>query len=544
MDPDFLALRRVLLVDDCAPVRASIKGMLQQIGFKLIYQAKDAVEAISICEQHALDFILCDFNLGDCQDGYQLFETLKSRQLLHSMCCFVIISAESQRQIVHGVIELQPDDYILKPFTFPVLKERMVKVMKEKMALRKIFQASQGGDLAEACRQADVIIRQQNEVQLQAERLKGELLLQAGNYQQAETYYQQLVNQRKPVWSKLGLAISILQQQRFDEAEQLLTELTEHDETAVESRDYLAHLYFRRGNLKRAFEILQYVTQLSPKNIPRQKTMANLALLCHDFAAAARIFHKIVGLARHSMHDSAQNYLNHARCIIDNANQQAPIDRANALGHVGKLLDSLVKRFSPELIAFDLQILQVRLLCAKGKPAEAKQLLAKYQQLTEQEYHPETCLDAAKAYFETGDIFGCYFYVTQLRKQLNKANFLTDSQRLLLDTEQRRYEALYQQLKQLIQQATDAYQQQEYGKAVLIFSRASKEMPTNPALALSLLQAMTKCTGVSADTLPVARNALSLLQSAPLEQRMQERFKQYQQILSKQYSQLQNTQRG
>ncbi|MFN3900438.1 MAG: response regulator [Alishewanella aestuarii] len=82
MDPDFLALRRVLLVDDCAPVRASIKGMLQQIGFKLIYQAKDAIEAISICEQHALDFILCDFNLGDCQDGYQLFETLKKPPII------------------------------------------------------------------------------------------------------------------------------------------------------------------------------------------------------------------------------------------------------------------------------------------------------------------------------------------------------------------------------------------------------------------------------------------------------------------------------
>lgn len=78
MEPSFLSVKRVLLVDDCAPVRASIKGMLQQIGFKFIYQAKDALEAHALCEQHSFDFILCDFNLGDCQDGYQLFETFKN----------------------------------------------------------------------------------------------------------------------------------------------------------------------------------------------------------------------------------------------------------------------------------------------------------------------------------------------------------------------------------------------------------------------------------------------------------------------------------
>ncbi|CAM5225049.1 response regulator transcription factor [Alishewanella longhuensis] len=58
MESGFLSIKRVLLVDDCAPVRASIKGMLQQIGFKLIFQAKDAIEAYALCQQHSFDFIL------------------------------------------------------------------------------------------------------------------------------------------------------------------------------------------------------------------------------------------------------------------------------------------------------------------------------------------------------------------------------------------------------------------------------------------------------------------------------------------------------
>ena len=119
MDQSFFRCKKVLVIDDCAPVRATVKGMLQQMGFEAIHLAKDSGEAMQKCIEMPFDFILCDFNLGDCKDGYQLFEALKKQQLLAPLCCFIVISAEAQSQIVHGVIELQPDDYLLKPFTAP-----------------------------------------------------------------------------------------------------------------------------------------------------------------------------------------------------------------------------------------------------------------------------------------------------------------------------------------------------------------------------------------------------------------------------------------
>lgn len=516
MESGFLSIKRVLLVDDCAPVRASIKGMLQQIGFKLISQAKDAVEALALCQEHSFDFILCDFNLGDSQDGYQLFETLKERQLLHSMCCFIIVSAESQRQIVHGVIELQPDDYILKPFSFPLLKERMVKALKQKMALRKVFQSTSDGEFNEALKHCDLVIKDNADYQLFAERLKGELLLRQQQYSEAEAFYSAIAQRQNVPWAELGVAIALLKQQRTADAMRLFTSLADKNETMIEALDYIAQEYFKAGDIQGAFDILQKLTQLSPKNIPRQKTLANIAMLCHDFATAAKIFHRIVSIARHSIHDSAQNYLNHARCIIDNAHLHPPIERANALGHVSKLLDSLVKRFNPEPIAFDLQILQVRLLSVRGNTKDAKKLLLKYKQLDDQDYHPETCLDAAKAYFETGDIFGCYHYVERLKKQLEKADFLTDSQRVLLKTEQVRFEELYNKLQKLIAEATQAYQEQLFGRAVTIFCKCFNEMPTNPTIAFSLLLAVGRSDGATADEINVARSAYQLLKQAEL----------------------------
>ncbi|CAM5225050.1 response regulator [Alishewanella longhuensis] len=432
------------------------------------------------------------------------------------MCCFIIVSAENQRQIVHGVIELQPDDYILKPFSFPLLKERMVKALKQKMALRKVFQSTSDNEFKEALKQCDLVIRDNTDYQLFAERLKGELLLRQQEYVKAEAFYSAIVQRQNLPWAELGVAIALLKQQRTAEAMLLFNSLADKNETMIEALDYIAQEHFKAGDIKSAFDILQNLTQLSPKNIPRQKTLANIAMLCHDFATAAKIFHRIVSVARHSIHDSAHNYLNHARCIIDNANLHPPIERANALGHVSKLLDSLVKRFNPEPIAFDLQILQVRLLSVKGRAKDAKKLLAKYQQLDEQDHHPETCLDAAKAYFETGDIFGCYHYVELLKKQLEKADFLTDSQRVLLQTEQVRFEVLYKKLQQLTAEATTAYQQQLYGRAVNMFCKCFNEMPTNPTIAFSLLLAIGRSDGPTAEEIGIAKTAYQLLKQAEL----------------------------
>ena len=126
MDASFFSCKQILIIDDCAPVRTSIKAMAQQIGFQSIHLARDAAEAIGKCQQTPFDFILSDFNLGEGKDGYQLFETLKAQQLLAPLSCFIMISAENQRQTVHGMIELQPDDYLLKPFTYQQLEQRFI----------------------------------------------------------------------------------------------------------------------------------------------------------------------------------------------------------------------------------------------------------------------------------------------------------------------------------------------------------------------------------------------------------------------------------
>jgi len=526
MSPTFLSCKRVLIIDDCAPVRAAIKGMLQQIGFQSIAQAKDAPQALTICQRESFDFILCDYNLGECQDGYQLFETLKQQALLHPLCCFIIISAESQRQIVHGVVELQPDDYILKPFSYPVLKERLVRAMRQRLAFRKIYGAIQQQDVNEAIYQCDRLTKTPGEHNLPALRLKGELLLQAGLAEKAQQFYAFLLQHSSQPWMRMGHALALLEQGRWQDNERELIALTQYDETRIEALDWLAKSYFKRQRLEDAYQTLLQAVNFSPKNILRQKTLANLAILNTDLAQAVRIYQRIVMLARYSIHDSAHNSLNQARCIIDFALQQPAIERTNLLCQINKLLDSLQRRFNPETVQFELMILRVRYLNARGDVQEARTLLRQHNCLNNNAYHAESCLDAAKAYFETGDIFGCHFYVDALRVQLERDDLLTESQRLLLSREQQRYEALYQKLKELTREATDAFNEGFFGRAAKLFCQSFEHMPTNPTIALNVLQAASRCNGFSEETLKHSIAALELLKHTELDKVGKVRYQQ------------------
>lgn len=527
MDPSFFRCKQVLIVEDCAPVRATIKSMLQTMGFEAIHLARNSTEALKKCYEIPFDFILCDFNLGDCKDGYQLFEALKQQELISPLCCFMIISAESQRKIVHGMIELQPDDYLLKPFSYPVLEERIVRMVKTKIALRKIYLAIAEQDYALAIAECDKALQAKPELNQTTYRLKGELLLQTKAYKKAENYYRSLKENKNYPWARLGYAIAGFRQERWEDSELELVDLTQFDETKVEALDWLSRLLVKQNRFQRACDTLTEAALLSPKNITRQQTLSNLTSIIGDKEAAARIHSKLVAAARHSIHDTADNYLNQARALIDLAQTKSVMERAVQLQHASQLVTGLSKRFNEALVQQEVQLVRGRILAAKGQLAEAKELIHGITGLKSKKLTIDSCMDAAKAYFEIGDLYESEYYIEEMRRHLAKDDFLTETQQLMLKMEQNRHQELKDKIKTINLEASEAYQHGHYGQASELFHEAFQFMPSNPVIALNMLQAMSKGTGLTAETMKPARQAIALIEQSELSITNQERYKKY-----------------
>lgn len=92
-----------------------------------------------MCEVLPFDFIVCDYNLGEGKDGYQFFEELKIRKPAAAGCGVYHVSAETKRQEVHDLVEPQPDDYLLKPFTYKTLEWRLLRAFYKKRHTCEVY---------------------------------------------------------------------------------------------------------------------------------------------------------------------------------------------------------------------------------------------------------------------------------------------------------------------------------------------------------------------------------------------------------------------
>ena len=119
---------RCLVVDDMPDIRVALTKMLRTFGAEQIDFVANGDQAIEACSSRTYQLVLCDYNLGDGRDGQQVLEELRFRNQLNNTSIFVMVTAESSREMVLGALEYQPDDYITKPITLPFLRQRLDRV--------------------------------------------------------------------------------------------------------------------------------------------------------------------------------------------------------------------------------------------------------------------------------------------------------------------------------------------------------------------------------------------------------------------------------
>ena len=124
-----------LVADEFENSRKSVKQMLTTIGIGQIDQTATGKGVIDACRAKKYDLILCDFRLGTGKNGLQVLDELRQLDLIKPSAFFVIISAETSRDIVFGILESSPDDYLGKPFTEGVLSKRIERLFAQNVEL-------------------------------------------------------------------------------------------------------------------------------------------------------------------------------------------------------------------------------------------------------------------------------------------------------------------------------------------------------------------------------------------------------------------------
>ena len=117
---------RILVVDDAAAMRDSLKFTLQQIGFKDIEMVSSGSSALDKMKIEPCDIVITDVNMPG-MSGIDLVTEMKRDEAL-SRIPILALTAENEKDRVLSLIKAGVSAYILKPYTLETLQIRMLSL--------------------------------------------------------------------------------------------------------------------------------------------------------------------------------------------------------------------------------------------------------------------------------------------------------------------------------------------------------------------------------------------------------------------------------
>ncbi|MBR7799893.1 tetratricopeptide repeat-containing response regulator [Undibacterium fentianense] len=307
---------RALLVEPHSGMRMSLHNMLNLCGINKIEHALTSGTAVRAIQTKVFDLVLCEYDLGVGQDGQQLLEDIRHHKLTPLSTIFIMVTAERAYEKVVSAAELAPSDYLLKPFTADMLLERVLKAIEKRKAFVEVYDLMEQGfvrESIEACLQGEATYPR---YAVDFMRLRAELHVTLGEANEAEILYAKLYEMKAVAWARLGLAKTLFMQGRYQEAEDILSNLVAENNKYMDAYDWLSKTHEAIGALPQAKSVLDTAITVSPHAVRRLRKLGSLALETGDIDTAENVLKKVVSKAKYSEFRDPEDHVNLVNALV------------------------------------------------------------------------------------------------------------------------------------------------------------------------------------------------------------------------------------
>lgn len=295
---------RALVIDDMAPMRSILRDQLTQIGIKFVAQVSSGEEALKLLAKEPFAVVLADYNLGAGITGQQVLERAKELKLIPDGTIWLMVTAESGKELVSISADHTPDDYIVKPFSSTVLQNRLMKALAKKKALGGFYDAIRRREPQVAVQYARDVITSGGVFAMEGAKQLGKLLIIEGDYEGAKTVYRRVLADRTDQpFASLGLAKALKENGEIDQAKTALLELKDQYRDLVGAYDLLFEIYEETGEAEKAFEVSQSAARIVP-SAKRHFKVGQMAMALGNRDIAIAAFEKASGHAASSLMSS------------------------------------------------------------------------------------------------------------------------------------------------------------------------------------------------------------------------------------------------
>lgn len=118
---------KFLVVDDSPTMRRIVINSLKGFGYTEVVEAGDGAEAVEQLKEHKVDFVITDWNMPN-MSGLELTKHIRSTEGLSSLPILMVTTRGLKADIIEA-LKARVNNYVVKPFTPQVLKEKMDAIL-------------------------------------------------------------------------------------------------------------------------------------------------------------------------------------------------------------------------------------------------------------------------------------------------------------------------------------------------------------------------------------------------------------------------------
>ena len=124
--PNAAALK-VLIVDDQYSVRQITRMALEEIGVRNIIESENGKSALATATVQPIDLIISDYNMPE-MDGLSLLRAVRGTPAVRKLP-FILLTGRGDRELVVKAAQAGVNNYLIKPFTSAILRQKIEQVM-------------------------------------------------------------------------------------------------------------------------------------------------------------------------------------------------------------------------------------------------------------------------------------------------------------------------------------------------------------------------------------------------------------------------------
>ena len=251
--------------------KSILVSQMMEMGIVNIIQTSHLNEARAKLENgNNIDLIIFDYEIKKGDDTAQtMLEDLRSCGLISLSTIVIFFSSFGKHQLVSNAAEVGIDVFLLLPYSYKTLHERIFNAHKRRQEFREIYENLEQEDFDGALELCLERYIHRAFGWLYAARIAAEIYIKKGEPKKAQEIYNSILSVNATPWAKVGLGRSQAESGHFESAIKTLSDVIAETPDQTDAYDVMGRAYFEMGEPSKALDIYRMAVKSTPTSVTR-----------------------------------------------------------------------------------------------------------------------------------------------------------------------------------------------------------------------------------------------------------------------------------